>query len=375
MSFYQKSKMCFSCKKTKCGCISFPPAPIPPPQPTNNAKAIGLFESDLFEGDKVIVDGIYFCWYTDETLPKFPIIQTDATVSDNLRLLDLYYQQGYRYFMGFSRSTICKGVLAWFLSHPDAIGISLSAGAPSLAIPKNIYRLISNAATLLNPLENNIENATNVYYIYSANEFIGVDFLNVLENDPRTKDKLKSYPVTSLSSYNVSDLTNFLSGSTSNDIILLGVFDPENYANLYNIGLSFPGNQYGIIGAILDVSLLTGLSATLLSEKYFAVLNTYPNTSLLWRKNYEYIINKYGSSAESRDIPDALKMIQYFLQKRNIQTLPAYSGTLQFDENNDLKYTSYLLSQYVKNGSQQIYVNSSITFDDPLLGKFDATFI
>ena len=142
----------------------------------------------------------------------------------------------------------------------------------------------------------------------------------LLENDPLTKDKLKSYPIINDSSYNVLDLTNFLSGSTSNDIILLGIFQPTLYSDLYNQGLTFDGNQYTIVGIVLNVNEFQEPCATILNEKYFNVDNVYTNSSLLYRENLDYLINKYGSDASNGNgnIQNALKMIQYFLLNKNM---------------------------------------------------------
>ncbi len=115
-------------------------------------------------------------------------------------------------------------------------------------------------------------------------------------------------------------------------------------------------------------------SASILSEKYFYVDNIYPNTSLLFRENKFYIQKKYGPEADPGNIANALKMIQYFIENKDIDNLASYSGTLEFDENNDLKYPSFLVQQYVKIGPIKTFEKSYLTFNDPLLGRFNATF-
>ncbi len=363
------------CCKIICNCcykyVPLPPPPIPP-KPIEK-KAIALLEFDELNGDQYIIDSIYFTWYQDDSLPKFPIIKTNATIENNLELLNKYYNEGYRYFLGFSRSTILAGVLQWFLDHPDTIGISLNSGAISLSVPKNVYRLISTLYSLLPITDFYSKNADIIYYIYNENELVSRDMKLLLENDPLTKDRLRIYPIINDSSYNVDDLTNFLQDSKPNDIIFLGIFEPELYSNLYNNGLLFEGNQYTLVGIPLNVNEFEEPCASILNLKYFNVGNIYTNSSLLYRENYEYLVNKYGTDADNGNIQNALKMIQYFLLNKNINYLGSYNGTLQFDINNDLKYPSYLIEQYVK--EFKALTKYSIFFDDPLLGKFEANFV
>ncbi len=367
------SKCCYKHNYYHCKqyspCIPCPPVP---PKPIEK-KAIALLEFGEISGDEYIVDSLYFTWYQDNSLPRFPVIKTNGTIENNLELLNKYYKEGYRYFLGFSRSTIVSGVLEWFLKHPDAIGISLSSGAISLSVPKNIYRLITTLNDILPIIDFYSKNADNIYYIYNEKELISQDMRILLENNPLTKNKLKSYPIINDSSYNVSDISSFLNGSTSNDIILLGIFEPTLYSNLYNEGLNFEGNQYTVVGIPLDINNFIEPCATKLDRKYFNVDNVYTNTSLLYRENLEYLVNKYGTDASNGNIQNAMKMIQYFLLNKNIDYLGSYYGTLEFDANKDLKYSSYLITQYVKEINN--FENYAIYFDDPLLGKFEATFV
>ncbi len=325
----------------------------------NKNKAIALFEISEFSFDSDMINSLFFIWYQDNTMPKFPIIETDGTIENNLELLNKYYDEGYRYFLGFSRSTILAGVLPWFLDHPDVIGISLSSGALSLAVPKNVYRLITSLTSFSKSLSIISKNSTNVYYIYDNNELITRDTLKFLENDPAVKDKLKSYPIINESSYNVPDLSNFLAGSTPDDIILLAIYEPDLYSNLYNEGLFFGGNQYTIIGINLDIYNFVEPCASILDKKYFEVNNIFTNTSLFYRENSLYT---------SFDTLNALKMIEYFIINKNIDNLASYDGTLEFNEFKDLKYSSYLFNQYIKELIS--FRNYSIIFEDPLLVKF-----
>ncbi len=375
----RKKNNCCKYKNCKPNCCNShhcynpcPPIPPVPPKPIEK-KAIALLEDIKSEsGDLYVVESLYFSWYQDSSFPKFPIIETDSTVENNIELLNKYYNEGYRYFLGFSRSTIVEGVLQWFLEHPDTIGISINSGAQSLTVPKNIYRMTTPLISVIPTLENLSLNANNVYYIYNQDELISQDLKKLLELNPLIKDKLKLYPIVNDLSYNVSDLSNFLSGSSSNDIIFLGIFEPELYSDLYNNGLLFEGNQYTVVGILLNVNDFIEPCKSILDKKYFNIGNIFTNTSLLYRENEEYLIKKYGTDADVGNVQNAIKMIQYFLLNKNIDYLGSYNGTLQFDINKDLKYSSYLIEQYIKeiNGFRKY----SIFFDDPLLGKFEANF-
>ena len=87
-----------NCCKKKCCCkqnyIICPP--IPPP--IEFKKAIALIEPKNLSIDQYLLDSLYFSWYQDNSLPKFPVIETDATVQNNLELLNKYYDEGYRIF-------------------------------------------------------------------------------------------------------------------------------------------------------------------------------------------------------------------------------------------------------------------------------------
>ncbi len=352
-----KSKCNYQCY-TKC-----PPLPPIPSSPIEK-KAIALLELESLTIDKDIRDGLYFAWYQDISIPKFPIIETDGSTENNLELLNKYYNEGYRIFLGFSRSTILAGVLQWFIEHPDTIGLSLTSSAISLSVPKNIYRLITPLSDTLNSLNNVSKNADIIYYIYNEDEVISQDFKFLLENNPITKDKLKLYPIINDSSYNVPDLTQFLSDSTINSVIYIGIYQPDLYSNLYNEGLFFEGNQYSVLGPGLDIYNFVEPCASILNKKYFETNKIYSNTSLFYRETSNYT---------ATNLLNALKMIEYFLIDKNINNLASYDGTLQFDLNKDLKYYSILIDQYVKEIND--YRNVSIVFDDPLLGKFEAIFI
>ncbi len=353
-------------KEEKCNLINHSlSTPITP-----NLKSIALLEFD-FDFDNTIRESIYYYWFQYPDLSKFPIVNTEGSNSLTLKYLDKYYKEGYRIFLGFNRSSVLNYVLYWFENHPDAIGISLQSTANSLNIQKNIYRLApddSNIYQLLLPILNI---SPKVYYIYSENELACLDFLTLLQS--HSTIDLYTYAVKSdLSNLTVSDLQTFFSSATSNDITILYLFNQQPYYDLYDSGLTFSGNQYDITSQ--NAPIILGSAKSILNDKLFLIQNIYPNTSYLWRKNADYLTLQKETSSNSGSLLNGMKMISYLEKYENILTFGSYLGILQFNSTTrDLLYPSYLTVVYkeIEDGFEKL----NITFNDPLLGTFEATFV
>lgn len=365
--------------KSKCynPCI-IPPLPKPPTPPVNNdLKTIAFIQIDdsSYPPDQVIYESIFDYWYQDENIPRFPIIDTDGSVSNNLFLLEKYYQEGYRIFLGFTRSTVLQGVLKWFEDHPDAVGISLRSKSEDLAIPKNIYRMSPMNINIIPVILPALESANTVYYIYTKGEVATEEFLinlQALQTEGKINE-LKSYAVTT-SNLTVANLQTFLSGSTSNDVIVVYLFNENPYFDLYSQGLTFAGDQYDILAD--QPPSITGPAQIELNKKLHYILNIYPNTSELWRMNSQYLSSKINNDSliyNSGNLLNALIMIQSFQKRKNIKNLGSHSGVLEFNEFKDIIYPSYLTLLY--DGIANLYLKESLFFNDPLLGKFNANFI
>jgi hypothetical protein len=337
----------------------------------NNGLAIALLELTNSPGniDSIFNNSLYYYWYSNPKLPKFPIIDTKSSIINTIKLLDNYYNQGYRIFLGFSRSTIVNGVIPWFNSHPDVIGISITSSA-ELQIPKNFYRLESTDTLLIENFKSIFYSAPTLYYIYSANELVSILILQILKSDPNIN--LKSLGIQSdNSNLTVQVLSDFLNGSTSVDVIFLALFQNQEYVNLYNQGLFFSGNQYdGITSANV---IIEGIAQEILDNKLYKIKSVFVNTSLLWRSNVEYLTTINKTTTTSFSLINALTMIGYILENKNFDLLGSHLGTLQFNDNNSLKYASTLTRVYKKNVNN--FVNYQILFNDPLLGTFNANFI
>ena len=177
------------------------------------------------------------------------------------------------------------------------------------------------------------------------------------------------------SNLTVDNLKIFFVEATINDVTLLYIFDEQKYFDLYSElpPLTFPGIQYDILNSSTK-PIISGFAKDELDNKLYFIQNISPNTSLLWRDNAEYLTIKNNNETTSTGLCNGLTMINYLVDKKNINLIGSHSGVLQFDEiTKDILYPSYLFSVYKKEISD--FVKQSLSFDDPLLGKFDATFV
>lgn len=352
----------------------------PPPVITNiqtlsykpYGKAIALFDLTKYTSnmDTIFRDSLYYYWYKDNTLPRFPIIDTETNIEKTLDLIKLYYSQGYRIFLGMSRSSVIGYVTSWFDAHPDAVGISIWSTAPSLKIKKNIYRLTPSEDNTLSSVLPKISGKI-VYFLYTDDELASFSLLEILQNTPSIT--LKSLGIKkNYSNLTVTIIQDFFNGATPDDVTLLYLFNDQPYFDLFigPDGLTFPGLQYDIING--QIPIISGEGQTILKDKLYFIQNTYPNTSLLWRENAKYLTDKFEQFTESKGIINALKMIDYFLKGKNIGLLASYLAVLEFDTiTKDIKYPSYLFRLY--NGNT--FVKKLLYFDDPLYGSFYADFV
>jgi hypothetical protein len=201
-----------------------PPTPIP-----NPGKMKTVFLLELTAGAVNLIDinfqttlNYYWNTYPQEFI-KGPIVDTQGSLDITLELLDEYYGYGFRYFVGFSSSNILTGVLNWFNFHPDAIGITSLAASTTLSIPKNIFRTAPSNKYRIEGIQNEIINAPRVYYIYEFGLIAATNILKLLEQSPYNlvlDTDLFTYPAT-IDNLTDSNISNFLTDSNSNDIILV----------------------------------------------------------------------------------------------------------------------------------------------------------
>jgi hypothetical protein len=121
--------------------------------------------------------------------------------------------------------------------------------------------------------------------------------------------------------------------------------------------------------AFTDTNLIVPSS---LNQKLYMLQTTQVNTSKLWNENRIYLSNKYSSDVISAQLINALKMIQYFLEGKDIKLLGSHLGVVQFNSQGVIQYPSMLIKQY--QSASNTFVNNQIVFQDPVLGKFISNF-
>ncbi len=298
---------------------------------------------------------------------SFPIVDTKGKIDLTLQYLEYYYNQGYRIFIGFSRSSILVGVLEWFNNHPDAIGFSTTSTLPLLNIPKKVFRMTPNDDYILDSVLTELETSTKVYYIYSEDEIAAKYILDKLKTNEMISPKLVDYGVKSdYSNLTVESIENLFEDPNETQTILLYVFDQDKYIDLYNEGLTFPGQQYNIQG--IQPPVITGEAAKQLNNKYNVSAFKGTNTSIIWRKGYDTL----GQNNYSNISLNILNLNNTLLFKENIENINSHFGILQFDPvSRDILYPSFLVEVFKDNK----YNNKFLSVDDPILGKYQARFV
>lgn len=331
-------------------------------------KTIALLEltGGYFANDITVKNTLEYYWrfYRDE-FKSFPIVDTGGSIPKTLELLDKYYAKGYRYFYGFSRSTIVNASLNWFNMHPDAIGISSTSTAPNLSIPKKIFRMTPTDDYILDSILPQVYPSPTVYYIYTEGEVAMLNVLAILQADPLITN-LKTYAVNS-SNLTVTNISTFLSGSTSQDSIILYLLDREPYIDLYNQGLTFAGNQYDITG-IVPPKIVGSGAISQLTNKYLIISYKGIQTSILWRRGYDTL----GVDNYSIVSLNAINLLNSLVYKKSVTDINSHFGILQFDPvSSDIIYPCFLVEIF--NGT--IFASSYLLVNDPILGSYQANLI
>ncbi len=338
----------------------------------NLPKTIALLEltGGLIVNDIVVKNTLEFYWdnYPNE-FKRFPIINTKGDVENTINLLDNLYENGYRYFYGFSRSSMLESVLDWFNNHPDAIGFSSTSFTPELAIPKKIFRMSPVFTSYFDPIRTQLKNANAVFFLYTLGESGPESEKAYLESllEEGEINALYTYGVTP-ENLTVENVNNFFQSNniSTNDIVLFNIFDRKSYIDLYNNGLTCPAQQYDIVS--FQPAIITGEAANQLKDKYNAILFAGTNSSILWREGY----NKLGVDKYSVVTLNVLNILNNLVTDQNIENINSHSGILQFDPvTRDIIYPSFIVEKFNGINYQSIY----LYVEDPLLGNYVANFI
>ncbi len=343
---------------------------------TRVLKAVALLELTgtigAVEADNTVKNTMGYYWTTTKLFDPLSIYDTEGSLTKTLQLLDKYYNEGYRIFIGFSRSTIVAGVLNWFTSHPDAIGISIGSSSDTLAVPKSIYRLQIVDSFVVDsmsaPLTQTISEGGKIFYVYSKNEVATENVYTILKNLYGETNVVPYVVENDSSNLTVSQLQSFYTSNnvSSKDSVVIYLIDGvqmPTYVNLFTTTNSFsiPAVQYNM--SVNGFSVIDSATTTL-TDKYFIIALESLITSEIFNQGLAQLAAGYSANTLN-----ALYLSQSLQYGMNINNLFSYAGTLEFDSvTRDIKYGAAKLYLY-KNPA---YDATQAYTDDPLYG--DLTF-
>ena len=337
-------------------------------------KTVGLLEltgSVSFDDeDKALKQTFEYYWKNAKKFgldfEEFPIYDTKGDVKTNLKLLNRFYKKGYRIFIGFPRSSILAKVMDWFKQHPDAVGISATSTARSLAVKKNIYRMTPIEEGIRISLEKDISNDSSIriYYLYEKDDVFSIDYLNSFKKNPSISSKLIVCEFSNTITSNELDI--HLKDSTPNDRIINGLVGID-FLDLFKVpNYTIKPYIYDNIGS--KHPEFDATQATNLTGKYSYFSYKGVNTSYLWRKGSEYLQSK--NKIFSPLGLDILQVNHSLCNKQNPNYLVGHSGVLQFDPvTKDRLYYSVTREDF-KNSQ---WIVSSLIFNDPTYNEFVST--
>jgi len=341
--------------------------------------SILLLEKFNYSPDIQIVNTFNYYWdlypdlfgriqilYTDIDENGNPTSDNKIIIENNIKYLNEYYSKGYRVFVAFDRSSIIKGVLPWFETiGTEAKGISLTSTAGSLDIPKPIYRLQSNDNKSIDALNFILNDASKIYYIYSEGEVAGTSALIYLET--LYPNKIISYPVKSDSSNltleNIKILYKDVDDKSVSILLIFINTQQTDFLNLFNDSYPMPNSSYDIL--LNTLPKINESSKNALVNKYNFLSSVSFSTSELYRDGLKDLKTNF-----SPYVPNALLLINKLAVNANITTLPGHNSVLEFNENNDIKYFTFLNSIYSKDDKGEYYYKDEFySVYDPIVGK------
>jgi len=334
---------------------------------SKSLKTVGLLEltgSVSFDDEDLALKQTFeYYWKNDKKFgldfEEFPICNTKGDVNLTLKLLNRFYKKGYRVFIGFSRSSILAKVLDWFKQHPDAVGISATSAAYSLAVKKNIYRMMPIDEGIQNSLEEDIRNdpTLKIYYLYEKDDVYSSDFLESFKKIPSISSKLTVCEFSKTVTTN--QLVECLKDSRQNDRIINGLVGID-FLDIFKVrDYTIKPYIYDNIGS--KHPEFDATQATNLTGKYSFFSYKGVNSSYLWRKGSEYLKSKNKKFSPLG--LDVLQVNYSLCNKQNPNYLVGHSGVLQFDPvTKDRLYYSVTREDFKNN---QWFI-SSLIFNDPI---------
>ena len=356
-----------------------PPNPPPPPPAETKIAAILDFDDNVY--NQPIIQTLNYYFDTVPRFYRFPIVNSGSNISNLINLLDEYYAKGFRYFYGFSTTTILLGVLDWFNKHPDAQGVSgysrLFTGQPS-----SVFRIQPQQDITITSIQL-VNEYDAVFYIYNnTNPSFPVRGEYLKEKCESLGIPYYSYPVNSISEITTDDFVNNTM-SQIQDIIATNGYQKVSITSAMGIWQDTYYDTF-VFGTTIapdnaDFYNLTGFLPTItesLAQEYFRNVPLYGittanlNSSPLWRQGLDSLGEQYFST-----ITLNIMELLYKLDDVNGYTneLGSYADSIIFDlVTRDQLYESVLYSLYSVNN---IFVPSIVYYTDPDLNLFYKGFI
>jgi hypothetical protein len=291
----------------------------------------------------------------------FLICNTKGNADKTLKYLDNLYKNGYRIFIGFSKSSVLIQFLDWFKNHPDAFGISLTSTAYALAIPKNIYRMTPLEFGLQRELEQNVleDPSINVYFMFQKDDFFSIDYLESFKAFKAVEKKL--IICTFIDKITTTELNAYLVDSKKSDYIVNGLVNIDFLSVFNTPNYKVKPYIYDAIGTIRPD--LNTIQQKNLENNYSFYSYRAVNCATIWRQGLAELTDKFFS-------PQALDTLQvrcYLTKRLNPNYLDGFSGIIEFEpEIKDRKYPSILKEDLIED---DIYLENQFLFDDPIIGK------
>jgi len=338
-----------------------------------------LLETSVLKSDLNIEKTFKYCWdkypelfgkikivYTDVDVNGNVIIDNNKIIENNINYLNEYYNKGYKLFVGFSVSTILKGVLPWFeTTGVDAKGISLTSSSISLKFPKPIYRLQINDNKTILSLDSILQTSNKIYYIYSEDEETSntnINFINSLYPDKIVPFLVKS----DSSNLTLDNMKELYKDVDDNSVSIMYLFinnQESNFLKLFN-------EEYTLQTPTYDCNISVNAEINPLSN--FGIVNRYhniSNLSLSTSKLYRDCLGNLGDVFVPT-VTNALLLINNLAINSNINTLSSHNSILEFDENNDIKYYTLLDQVYASKSNGDFYFDKIVyTLYDPFVKK------
>jgi hypothetical protein len=277
---------------------------------------------------------------------KIPVIDTQSDIQYTIELLEYYYKNGFRIFIGFTRSTVLYDMLTWFQQHPEAIGISAGSTGLSLNIPKNIYRVTPSDMKVVDYIFKiqNLSSIGTLYYVYSEGEIACLNLLNYFLENVEIQVKLKSFGIDPYSSnVSVESISEFFQGSNvETDLCILYSFVGDQrirYLETFNEIGDKP--VFHVDMSLQSLPEWEVGENDIWNFQYSSILNKNIGTSELWRLGYEALKNEYCDTCLN-----VLQLNQYLSKKINIMQLSNFAYIQEFEL--DTKDTVYFSLGYYR---------------------------